>query len=124
MYSQNNRQALAQSIVPASRTAIVTGTGVDLSGFDAATVYVFQGATTDGTFTPSLQDSNDDVTYGSATINGSFTAMTSATTGTVQEVAYAGSKRYVRVVVTASGTTTGGIFGAVVVKGAPKALPA
>lgn len=125
MYAQNNRQALVQSVVAASRTATVTGTGVDLAGFDAATVYVFQGAQTDGTFTPSLEDSDDNQTFGSATINGSFAAMTTATTGTVQEVAYAGQKRYVRVVVTASGTiTTGGTFTAVVIKQAPKVLPA
>lgn len=124
MYEQNNNMAMALSVVPATYTTTATGTGVDLAGFDAATIYVFQGATTDGTWTATVQDSADNITFGTATINGSLATMTSATTTTVQEVGYGMAKRYVRVLITETGATTGGVLSAIVVKGSPKSLPA
>jgi len=124
MYEQNTNMAMALSVVPATYTTTATGTGVDLAGFDAATIYVFQGATTDGTWTATVQDSADNQTFGTATLNGTLATMTSATTTTVQEVGYAGSKRYVRVLITVANATTGGVLSATVIKGSPKSMPA
>jgi hypothetical protein len=124
VYEQNNNMAMALSVVPATYTTTATGTAIDLAGFDAASIYVFQGATTDGTWTATVQDSNDNQTFGTATLNGTLATMTSATTTTVQEVGYAGGKRYVRVLLTVAAATTGGVLSAVVMKQSPKVLPA
>ena len=45
------------SFEPAAKTATVTGTGVDLQGYESATVLIAVGTVTDGTHTPKLQDS-------------------------------------------------------------------
>jgi hypothetical protein len=122
--------AVAHSIVPAAKTATATGSAVDLVGFDAAVAVISSGVITDGTHTPKLQESDAsgsgfaDVAAGD--LSGAFTAM--ATGGgnggsAIQEVGYLGAKRYIKVVVTVSGATTGGVYGASIVKGKPRTLP-
>jgi hypothetical protein len=87
-----------------------------------ANLFVFlPGAITDGTHTPKLQESD---------VSGSgFTDVVAAdqigtlaalAANTVQQVSYIGAKRYVRVVVTVSGATTGGFYTAYVVTKARK----
>lgn len=112
---------------PAVRTATATGTAVDLRGFDAAFVTVNFGAWTDGTHTPSLQHSVDGSTYttcSASDLDGAFAAVSSsAGNNTVQSVGYIGSQRYVRVVMTVAGATTGALSSAVVVAGSPRNAP-
>ncbi len=111
----------AMSVLPLARTTSVTGSTVDLRGFDSAMVQLQIGTITDGTFTPKLQESDDDSTFtdvASTDLVGSFTAATSSADDAVQEVGYVGDARYVRVVYTVSGgPSTGGTFGASVVRG-------
>lgn len=121
-----NNVSVASSVLPLLRTASVNGTGVDLRGFDAAMASVHVGTITDGTHTPKLQESDDDSTYTdvvAADLEGSFTAATSSADETVQTVGYKGDARYIRVVVTAAGTTTGGTVGATIVRDCAHSLP-
>lgn len=108
------------------KTATATGTGVDLQGYETATAVVQFGVITDGTFTPSLEESD---TFGSGYTAvaagdqlGTFTAATSGGGGSaVQTVGYIGSKRYVRVVLTVTGSpSTGGYANALIVRGRPR----
>ena len=102
---------------PAARTATVTGTGVDLARKNGAVAHLHVGTVTDGTHTPTLEESDDDTTYttvAAGDLKGSFAALA---TNTDQRVGYLGSKRYVRVKVTVSGTTTGGVYGATILRG-------
>ncbi len=120
----SSRLSVAQSLVPAARTVSTNGTGVDLAGFHAVAAYVVAGTITDGTHTPKLQESDDNTTFtdvAAGDLQGAFVAIT---TNSVQEVGYIGSKRYVRVVVTVSGATTGGVYGAIIVRGLPYSMPA
>jgi len=130
MTIQNNyRNTLVMpSLAPAARVnGTLNGTGVDLRGFDAAMVAVAFGAYTDGTHTPSLQHSADNATFTTVTgtdIDGAFTAVSSAGgANTVQAVGYNGSNRYIRVVMTVSGATTGALSSAVVIASEPHRAP-
>jgi hypothetical protein len=108
---------VAQSLVPAARNASANGTGVDLSGYHAATAEVSIGALTDGTHTPKLQESSDNSTFTdvvAADLIGSFVA---GTANTIQRVGYIGSLRYIRVVMTVAGATTGAVSAANVMRG-------
>jgi hypothetical protein len=105
------------SLPPAARvTGTATGTAVDLRGFDAAFVAVTFGAWTDGTHTPSIQHSMD--------LDGSLAAV-SGTSGAnaLQSVGYIGSQRFVRVVMTVTGATSGALSAASVVAGYPRSAP-
>lgn len=115
------------TVVNALRTATVTGTGVDRNvgnaGYQSALVVVFTGTITDGTHTVEVQDSDDNVTFAAvadAYLQGAEPVVAAANDDTVYEIGYTGGKRYLRVVVTAAGTTTGGVYGALVVLGDPR----
>ncbi|HVK21376.1 MAG TPA: hypothetical protein VM677_08450 [Actinokineospora sp.] len=123
-----NSVSVAQSIVPAVRTAntTVNGTGVDLAGYDAAVVVVTTGTITDGTHTIEVQHSDDNSAYAAvadADLGGAEPAIAAANDDTTYEIGYHGIKRYVRVAVTTAGATSGGAFGASVVRGKPRKLP-
>jgi hypothetical protein len=114
---------VAQSLAPAARTATANGTGVDLRGYEAAMCVFHPGTITDGTHTPSLEESDDDATYtavAAADMDGTWAALAS---NTIQRVGYKGAKRYIRAVITVSGATTGGVYGASVARGRPAAAP-
>lgn len=118
-----NNVDLAVSINPGAKTADATGAGVDLSGYGSAMAVVQAGTKTDGTHTPKVQESDDDIAYtdvASDDLEGGFTALAS---NTVQRVGYKGAKRYIRAFVTVAGATTGCVFGAVIVRGEPAVAP-
>ena len=112
---------IAQSIAPSARTASVNGSGVDLRGYDSAMAEVASGAITDGSFTPKLQESDDDSSYSdvaTADLEGSFAACSA---NAIQRVGYKGSKRYIRIVLTEAGASpapsTGGLFAGSIIRG-------
>ncbi len=112
----------AHSLAPAVRTnGTVNGSGVDLQGYEASFALVHFGAWTDGTHTPKLQESDDNSSFTDVAAGdqlGTFTAVASAPgANTIQKVAYRGAKRYIRVVMTTSGATTGAASGASIVRG-------
>ena len=119
----------------AARTAAANGTAVDrqLSGasgtnewFSSATLVVHTGAITDGTHAITLEvsDNNSDwEAAASGDLQGSLPSIGSSNDDTLYEVGYTGTKRYLRAVTTPSGTTTGGVYGAVILLGFPNTLP-
>lgn len=114
-----------QAILPVVQTSTVTGISVDLAGFESAVVFINMGELTDGTHTPKLQDSSDninwtDVVAGTGSQLGSFSALVA---NTPQTVGYINGRRYVRVLVTVSGATSGGLYGATVIAGNARHLP-
>lgn len=113
-----NNVDVSQSLGPAARTTSANGTGIDLRDHDGAMVVWHPGTITDGTHTPTLEESD---TLGSgytvvaaADMQGTFAALAS---NVIQRVGYVGSKRYIRAVITVSGATTGGVYGAEIVRG-------
>ena len=116
----------AQSLAPAARTASANGSTVDLHGYGSAMFVVEKGTITDGTHTISAEESDDDSTWtavAAADLKGTFTALTSSVTAKTNRVGYKGNKRYVRVITTVAGTTTGGVYGATVVRGHAEQTP-
>lgn len=115
----------------------VTGTAVDLRGYDSATVVIQSGAQGD-TFSDSLkidfvlQDSNDNsgwtnVTTGDVVGAGTVTSgvirtlnTTATASGSIAEIGYIGGQRYVRLNADLTGThSTGTFVSAVVVRARP-----
>lgn len=110
----------ALSLVPAARTATANGTGVDTAGYESAMVVVSTGTITDGTHTIEVQESADNATFtavADADLQGTEPAIVAADDNKIFRIGYKGSKRYLRAVVTVSGATTGGVYGANVVRG-------
>lgn len=111
------------SLTPAARTATANGSGVDLASFSSVEIAFVVGTITDGTHTPSVQESDDNSTFtnvAAADLIGTLAALASSTN---QRVGYKGIKRYIRAVTTVSGATTGGVYAAVVVRSDARKQP-
>jgi hypothetical protein len=123
----NNTIACITSVPPLLRTATITpSVGVDLVGFDRAAVVVVVGALTDGTHTVSIEESDSSgsgfAAVAAAQLSGTPGAVAA---NTVYEYGYLGTKRYIRAVVTVTGSpSTGANIAAIVVKAGAKTLPA
>lgn len=109
-----------QSLKPAARTASANGTGVDIRGCNDVKVYFDLGTWTDGSHAYTIEESADNSSFSAVAagnIDGSLPTVSSAATDdTIASVGLKGKvKRYIRAVVTCSGTTTGAVGGAFVV---------
>ena len=114
MYGIKDIVKLSAMLKPVAVTATVTGTAIDLANVNANAIQIFPGLWTDGTHTPSLTESSDNTTFAAvaaADLIGSFAAISSTATATVQAVSYIGSKRYIKPVITVATATTGAIIG-------------
>lgn len=126
---QNNETRVVQTVAPAAAlTATTTGTAVDTVGFRSATAVIAAGVATDGTFVATLEESDASgsgyTTVAAGDLSGSFASVTSATDEVTQEVGYLGTKRYLRVVLTETVSSTGASIVAVIVLGKPITKPA
>lgn len=119
------------NLIPvAARTATVaigSSATLDTYGYHGIVLEAICGTITDGTHTLTVYESDTDVTgnytlVAAGDLLGSFTAISSSNAAN-QKVGYIGSKRYVRVVDTVAGTTTGGVYGVVGIVGYPMHKP-
>lgn len=121
-----------QSLIPGyAGTTISTNTDtnggitIDTQGFEKVGFAVYAGTRTDGTYVLKINETdNADGTTGAAEV-GSYTVQnTMNASNTVGKVECKPSKRYVRLVITSTGVTTGCVFkGAVAVLSEAKNNP-
>ncbi|WP_320784193.1 hypothetical protein [Streptomyces sp. CRN 30] len=118
------------SLAIATRAASANGSSVDRYGggamFQDAAVVVHTGTITDGSHAVDVQESDDNSTWTSVAaseLQGSEPSIVAADDDKTFVIGYKGSKRYLRVAVTASGATTGGVYGALVVLASPRNAP-
>jgi hypothetical protein len=129
MKDLKNVLAPVELIAPAAikTTQAAGNTSVDLFGFEGALVELSSGTWTDGTFAFSLQESSDNTNWNAVSgtdLQGAFTNINSNAPG-IQTVGYFGSKRYLSVAVTVTGSpATGMVFGINVIKGHARHNPA
>jgi len=108
---------LQTSLAPAAYTASTNGQGVDLRGFESAAIAFVAGTVTDGTHTPSVEESDDGSAWSAVAAADLDRSLANLASGTVQRVGYRGAKRHLRAVLTVTGATTGAVATAVVVRG-------
>lgn len=105
-------------------TGVVNGPSIDLAEFSnhfESALFIITAATiTDGTHVAKLQDSPDGTTWtdvDAAHVQGGPVSLGTGQSNTVAALGYLGgsSARYVRLVLTTAGATTGGVIGAVAV---------
>lgn len=130
----SEKLAIAHTIVPilGNNTTEGTGVGVDLRGYDAATVvfnFGISGDTLSGSLkvAPSVEESADNSNWSTVAAGNLVGALTeiddAAEDPAVQVVGYRGSKRYIRAKVTFTGTHTNGMpIAATVIRGYPKVI--
>lgn len=124
------KNAIDPAAIKSANAATVSAI-IDTQGYESLTFAITSGVITDGTLTPSLQESDDSGMAGSnavvttdllGTIAGATFAITddSVTKG----IGYKGGKRYVTITVTQAGATTGGFYDAIAIQGHSRNNPA
>ena len=116
-------QDVQNSLAPAARTASANGSGVDLANFASATVAFSVGTITDGTHTPSVEESDDNSSFSAVAAADLIGTLSALASNTNQRVGYRGTKRYIRAVSTVAGATAGGVYAAVVIRGDGRKQP-
>lgn len=114
--SLDSRVVASIPIATIATDATTTGTGVAWGRFRSAMAVIWSGTVTDGTFTFEVQDSADGTSYtavADAYLEGTEPALTAS--DTVVVVGYKGTRKYLRVVCVSTGTTSGGVVGALIV---------
>ncbi|WP_426568096.1 hypothetical protein [Streptomyces canus] len=126
----NTARAKATLTVALRSNGTVNGTSVDLNenkdASRSAMLVIHTGTITDGSHAVVLQESDDNSAWGTvaaADLQGSAPTITSTDDDAVFELGYKGSKRYLRASVTTSGATTGGTFGATIIRGFVRRQP-
>lgn len=121
------------SLFPIARATNSTfnGTAVDRSEFKnysrAVGVVVVSGVITDGSHVITLEVSDNNTDWTTATtamgLQGTAPTLISTSDNVVLEFGYVGPERYLRVVSTTTGITSGGIYGATVLLSDPRRKP-
>ena len=121
-----NNIAGVPAIVPAVQSATITGSPIDLAGFESAALFVTTGAIASaGDFTAKLQESDtttggDFADIAAGDLIGTLPATLLA--DAVAKIGYIGNKRYIRVVITKNGGTSIAA-GAMIIKGNAHSRP-
>lgn len=135
MSDQISDLKVVHSIPAQLAAATKTGATIDRFGYNALSVVFEFGAWTDGTFTPKLTESDDDSTYTDVAAGDliaspiSAQAIAAMSSGSnddkVESVGYKGTKRYIRPVITVTGSpSTGALVAALGILGHPVVKPA
>jgi len=116
-------QKVALNIQAITTDTTTAGTEIDTQGFEALTFLFQAGTLTDGTYTPLVQESD---TSGSGYTNvvdadliGTEAAAALDTSNTASRIGYVGKKRYVKISLVSTSTSSGGTLGAIAVLGRP-----
>jgi len=112
MQDFKNTIEVGRSIGPAAYIATVTGVGVDTMNSSQVVVILDPGTITDGTHTPSIQESDDNTTFTAVAAVDLIGVPAALASNVIQKIGYMGRKRYIRALVTVAGATTGGIYSA------------
>ena len=125
MKSLKAKLSVLRGIISALYASTVTGPAIDLANFASNSIVFEPGVITDGTHTPKVTEcdtvggSYTDVAAGD--LDGTLAALAS---NTLQSVGYIGTKRFLKLVVTVTGSpATGGQYSASVVHGGSRVTP-
>lgn len=123
--------AEVQSIAPQALTdGTVNGTSADLQSYESACAILDVGLFTDGAHTATVEDSDDDVTFaalaaadvsfvtGPNTVHPVLVDTATAEDNVTYKVGFTATvRRYVRWSIVTTGSTTGAVIGAIIVRG-------
>jgi len=119
--------ALAVQDITTNTTTV--GAIIDTAGFESLEYLITSGTITDGVYALLLEEGDDSglsdaADVPAANILGSLTGFVAADDDTVKRVGSIGKKRYQRLSIVSTGTTTGGTnFTGLAVKGNPHSAP-
>lgn len=121
--------AIARNFATIATDTTTAGTIIDTQGYEGVEFFFISGARTDGTYTPLIEESDASNLSGSNAVAdedlvGTEAAAAISAANAVKRIGYVGHKRYVRLSVVSTGTTSGATVGSIAVLGRPAVSPA
>lgn len=115
--------ALKPQVIASDTTTV--GPTIDLALFAALTIAFLTGVLTDGAYAVKLfegdaSDMSDEAEVAAADIIGTVPSIAATDDNKEYQFGYKGTKRYVRLKVVSTSTTSGGLVSAVAIKGGPR----
>lgn len=108
----------------------VNGVIIDTQNHESIEWLIFSGTITDGTYTPTIEESDDSGLAGATTVSADFLLGTvanatfvAADDNVVKRIGSVGKKRYQRLSLVSTGTSTGGTLSAIAVLGNARHQP-
>ena len=125
----NTEQKIALNIQAITSDTTTAGAIIDLQGYGAIEFIVQSATLTDGTYTVKLEEGNaanlsDAAVPDTSNVFGSLPSFASTDDNVAKRVGYrVGAKRYVRLSIVSTGTTSGGTLGASALLGNADNMP-
>lgn len=128
----HNELTQTTSMGPVAIVSDTTTAGaiIDTQGFAALEYVIASGVITDGAYAILVEDGNDSGLSDAAAVSDTFLTNTEASAGfaltddnTVKSIGYVGHKRYVRLSIVSTATSSGGLFSVVATQGAAFTRP-
>lgn len=128
---QETEEVLAFNVQSIASDTTTNGNNVDMQFYQSVMFTFFTGSYTDGDYEPQLQEADDDGTGSPGTWSdvadadllptgtGQEAARSLGAANAIDQIGYRGNKRWLRLNIVSTGTTTGATVGAVAVKGHP-----
>lgn len=117
----------AQSISPQAVAADLTGTGVEVRGFEEVGIEINAGVCTDGDYTILVEESDDNSTYttvAAGDIDGTGPTIAAANDDQIFKLGYMGNSRYIRTsVVEGTDGSTGVVIAVTIQRRRPHNAP-
>jgi hypothetical protein len=107
-------------------TGAVTGSAVQWGDCQSVMAIITAATVADGSHVVELQESDDDSEWtavAAADLIGTEPTITTSNDAAIHEIGYKGSKKLLRVVITTTAATTGGVIGASFLKAYPYQAP-
>lgn len=125
----NVKGALALAVQDITTNTTTVGAIIDTLGFESLEYFITSGTITDGAYALKLEEGDDSglsdaADVPAANVLGALTGFVAADDDTVKRVGSVGKKRYQRLSIVSTGTTTGGTnFTATAALGNPHSQP-
>lgn len=125
------KEELAFDVQTISSDTTTNGNNIDMSGYQSVMFAFFTGSYTDGDYEPELQEADDDGAGSPDTWSdvadadllptgtGQEAARSLGAANAIDQIGYRGNKKWLRLNIVSTSTTTGATVGAVAVKGHP-----
>ncbi len=120
----NLEKAVALNVTAISSDTTTNGNIIDMQGFDSLEFFILSGTLTDGSYAVLIQHGDDSGLSDAADVADDYllgteagAAFVAADDNEVHKIGYVGDKRYVRLSIVSTSTSSGGTLGAVAIKG-------
>lgn len=125
------KESIALDVQTISTDTTTDGNDIDMTGYQSVMFAFFTGDYTDGDYEPLIEHADDDGTGSPDTYTavddddllptgtGQEAARSLGAANAIDQIGYRGSKKFVRLAIVSTSTTTGATVGAVAVQGHP-----